>query len=414
MTRSYYLRNACTGVQAVATEAGHSVLSRYKSPMSVVACAALLCGTVTMLDAWMSDAKPEVFSHTKVSHATRSLEGAITSISSLIVWTGQNSAGRASVARSFDGFDSKAHNSPQSGATPLVRREANSGSYAGRTEGSLRDTLMRAGVPAEIREQMAGIFGSRLDIAAPAHKGDAYRVLYKRDNGAAQRKQVTAVELRSGGKVYQAVWFVAPGRTKGEYYSFDGQRLTADLFATPLDYARVSSPFGHRNHPVRGEDHMHTGVDFAASKGTPVVAAAAGIVQFVGFENGYGKYVVLRHPRGYTTYYAHLSAFARDLRVGAPVTEGQSLGTVGSTGTATGPHLHFEVRLNNRPIDPLMMTSRTRASSLTADQRIALANMTGSMRGQLAGLPVDTPTVRTASNTGTTMDRAEKPEGPLV
>jgi murein DD-endopeptidase MepM/ murein hydrolase activator NlpD len=414
MMRLYYLRNACTSVQTIAAEVSHLVLSRYKSPMRAVACAALLCGTVTMPGALTWDAKPEVFSHVEASSAIRPVLGATMPIALPIEWTGQDSAGRASIAKSFSGFVSKPNNSPLSAAAPFVSPEADSGSYAGRTEGSLRDTLARAGVPVEIREQIAGIFAARLDVAATAHEGDAYRVLYKRDDAAAQRKRVTAVELRSGGKVYQAVWFVAPGRTTGDYFSFDGQRLAAELFAMPLDYVRVSSPFGYRDHPVKGKRHIHTGVDFAAPKGTQVVAAAAGIVQFVGFENGYGKYVVLSHPQGYTTYYAHLSAFARDLRVGAPVTEGQPLGTVGSTGTATGPHLHFEVRLNNHPTDPLMLTSRTGALLLTADQRVAFDDMTGSMRGQLAGLPIGTPTVKTASNAGITMTRAAHPEGSLV
>jgi hypothetical protein len=246
MMRLYYLRNACTSVQTIAAEVSHSVLSRYKSPMRAVACAALLCGTVTMPGALTWDAKPEVFSHVEASSAIRPVLGATMPIALPIEWTGQDSAGRASIAKSFSGFVSKANNSPLSAAAPFVSPEADSGSYAGRTEGSLRDTLARAGVPVEIREQIAGIFAARLDVAATAHEGDAYRVLYKRDDAAAQRKRVTAVELRSGGKVYQAVWFVAPGRTKGDYFSFDGQRLAAELFAMPLDYVRVSSPFGYR------------------------------------------------------------------------------------------------------------------------------------------------------------------------
>ena len=414
MMRLHYLRNACAGVQAIAAEVGHSVLSRYKSPVSAVVRAVLLCGTATMLGGLVWDAEPEVFSRVEASRAIRPVLRATMPVAAPIEWTGQDSAGRASTAMSFSGFVSKAHNSPLSDAAPVVSPEAGSGSYVGRTEGSLRDTLAQAGVPIEIREQIAGIFAARVDVAAPAHEGDTYRILYKRDDAAVQRKRVTAVELRSGGNVYQAVWFVAPGRTNGDYYSFDGQRLAAELFSIPLDYVRLSSPFGYRDHPVKGKRHIHTGVDFAAPKGTPVVAAAPGIVKFIGSENGYGRYVVLGHPQGYTTYYAHLSAFARDLRVGMQVTEGQPLGMVGSTGTATGPHLHFEVRLNNQPADPLTLTSRTGASLLTADQRIAFDGMTGSMRGQLAGLSIDTSTVRTAANAGAAMNRAANTEGSLV
>jgi murein DD-endopeptidase MepM/ murein hydrolase activator NlpD len=122
---------------------------------------------------------------------------------------------------------------------------------------------------------------------------------------------------------------------------------------------------------------------------------------------------VLSHPQGYTTHYAHLSAFARDLRVGAPVTEGQPLGAVGSTGTATGAHLHFEVRLNNRPVDPLTLTSRAGAPPLTTSQRVAFDSVTGAMREQLAALPVDTQTIRMASNADGTLSRPARPEGSL-
>ncbi|WP_243751265.1 M23 family metallopeptidase [Paraburkholderia sp. BL10I2N1] len=314
-----------------------------------------------------------------------------------IEWVGQVSGGSAGIA-----------------AAPPVMPQTGSGSYAGRIEGTLRDTLVRASVPVEIQKQIARIFAARLDLAAPAQEGDTYHVLYERDDATTQRKRVTAVELRSGGGVYQAVWFIAPGRADGAYYSFDGQRLAAEPFSMPLDHVRVSSPFGYRIHPVKGKPHMHTGVDFAAPKGAPVGAAASGAVQFVGTKSGYGNTVVLSHPQGYTTHYAHLSAFARDLRVGAPVTEGQPLGAVGSTGTATGPHLHFEVRLNNRPVDPLTLTSRAGAPPLTTSQRVAFDRVTGAMREQLAALPVDTPTAKMASNAEETLNRPANPEGSLV
>jgi murein DD-endopeptidase MepM/ murein hydrolase activator NlpD len=209
------------------------------------------------------------------------------------------------------------------------------------------------------------------------------------------------------------VWFVAPGHTDGDYYSFGGQRLAAEPFSMPLDYVRVSSPFGYRIHPVKARPLMHTGVDFAAPKGTPVVAAASGTTEFIGSKHGYGNTVVIRHPQGYTTHYAHLSAFASNLRVGARVTEGQPLGAVGSTGTATGAHLHFEVRLNNQPVDPLRLTSRAGASPLTTTQRVAFNSVAGAMREQLAALPADTRTVRMASNAAGALNRPARPERSL-
>ncbi|WP_255208958.1 M23 family metallopeptidase [Paraburkholderia youngii] len=311
-------------------------------------------------------------------------------------------------------FVSKTSRSQLADAAPFVMPQVDSGFYAGRIEGTLRDTLARASVPVEIQQQIAHLFAPRLDVTAPAHKDDTYHVLYGHDDTNVQRKRLTAVELRSGGEVHQAVWFIAPGRTDGHYYSFDGRRLATKPFSMPVDHVRLSSPFGYRTHPVKGKHMMHTGVDFAAPKGTPVGAAASGTVQFIGFKAGYGNIIVLSHPRGFTTHYAHLSAFARDLRVGKPVTEGQPLGAVGSTGTATGPHLHFEVREYGRPIDPLVLTSQTRFAPLTTSQQIAFDSMTGALREQLAALPLDRPAGRMASNAESTPNTPEKQQSSLT
>jgi len=216
-----------------------------------------------------------------------------------------------------------------------------------------------------------------------------------RDRTASQRGRISAVEITLAGRTYSAVWFVAPGRTDGDYFSFDGKRLVAQPFAMPLNYVRVSSPFGYRTHPVTGLHLFHTGVDLAARTGTPVVAAAAGTVQFIGVDSsGYGKHVVVRHARGYTSYYAHLSGFASGLRVGAQVSAGQQLGAVGQTGVATGPHLHFEVRLNNQPTDPLKLTSRFGAAPLAGRDRLAFDHVASTARERLALLP---GTTRSAS-----------------
>ncbi|MGF6604950.1 murein DD-endopeptidase MepM/ murein hydrolase activator NlpD [Paraburkholderia sp. GAS448] len=392
MMRFPYLRHACASGQVIPTKVGHSVYSRFKSP----ALAVLMCGMVAMLGAsdWVTVS--EIVSRVNTSGTT------------------QPTLALEVTVPTANGLVSKTMNGRRPDGAPPVMPEADSGLYAGRIEGTLRDTLVRASVPVDVQEQIARIFAARLALAAPAQEGDTYHVLYERDDPTTQRKRVRAVELRSGGEVHQAVWFIAPGHTDGDYYSFDGRRLAAEPFSMPLDYVRVSSPFGYRTHPVKGKHLMHTGVDFAAPKGTPVAAAASGTVKFVGTRHGYGKTVVLSHPQGYTTHYAHLSAFARDLRVGAPVTEGQPLGAVGSTGTATGAHLHFEVRQNNQPVDPLTLTSRTGASPLTTSQRIAFDSVAGAMREQLAALPIDTPTVRMASNDEGALDHPAHPEGSSV
>jgi murein DD-endopeptidase MepM/ murein hydrolase activator NlpD len=284
-----------------------------------------------------------------------------------------------------------------SGAAPLDMPRADVGTYAGEIKGGLHAAWTPVGLPVDLAAQLGRIFAGRLDATKPAQAGDYYRIVYERAAGkraGASSARVTAVELRLAGRTYQAVWFVAPGRTAGDYYSFDGQRLLAEPFAMPLNYVRVSSPFGYRIHPVTGERLLHTGVDLTAAPGTPVVAASAGTVQFVGNDSGYGKHVVLRHPKGYTSYYAHLSAFAKGLRVGAQVSQGQPLGAVGQTGVATGPHLHFEVRLNNQPTDPLKLTSRSSAVPLAGRRRAAFDQLASVARERLAALPGD---LRTAT-----------------
>jgi murein DD-endopeptidase MepM/ murein hydrolase activator NlpD len=316
-------------------------------------------------------------------------------------WSGRVALSTGSVAATISlGGQSVVNGtrSTLSSAAPLTIPAPDTGTYTGQIKGGLHGAWTAVGLPADIAAQLSRILAGRLDATRPARAGDYYRIVYEPLAGnqmASLRRRVTAVEVRFADRTYRAVWFAAPGRTAGDYYSFDGQRLTAEPFALPLNYVRVSSPFGYRIHPVTGQRLLHTGVDLTAAQGTPVVAAAGGTVQFVGFDSGYGKHVVVRHARGYTTYYAHLSSFASGLRMGAQVSQGLPLGAVGQTGVATGPHLHFEVRLNNQPADPLRLTSRFSAVPLAGRQRAAFDHVANVARDQLAALSAD---MRTASN----------------
>jgi murein DD-endopeptidase MepM/ murein hydrolase activator NlpD len=261
-------------------------------------------------------------------------------------------------------------------------------SGAGSIDGSLRATLMQAGFAADVVAQIERIFAGRLDVDGAAREGDGFRIVI--DSSAAQEDatpRIASVEIRLNGRSYDALWFVAPGASSGEYYTFDGALLADALFAMPLNYRRVSSPFGMRVHPVFGEPRFHKGVDLTAPVGTPVYAAAGGTVESVRAERGYGKHVVVRHADGFTTSYAHLSMFARGLRVGERVGQGQVIGMVGRTGTTTGPHLHFEVRLNDRPIDPLTLTAHQFVAPLSGAVRLAFDAAVGVSRQRLADLP---------------------------
>jgi murein DD-endopeptidase MepM/ murein hydrolase activator NlpD len=145
------------------------------------------------------------------------------------------------------------------------------------------------------------------------------------------------------------------------------------LLRTPLDAARISSGFGMRRHPILGYSRMHQGVDFAAPTGTPVYAAGEGRIAFAGRRGGYGTTIIVNHTGGMSTLYAHLSSIQRGLRPGSAVRQGQVIGRVGSTGMSTGPHLHFEVRRNDRPLNPavaqVMPPSRLAGAELASFQR---------------------------------------------
>ncbi|HIC7207559.1 M23 family metallopeptidase [Burkholderia stabilis] len=231
---------------------------------------------------------------------------------------------------------------------------------AGNIELTLSDALNRLDVPPEVRIQLGDLVSGKVAMRASAQRGDYYRIAFDTNAGT---PRLTALELRVAGRTFGAIWFRAPGAEHGAYYTLDGTPLEAAAFTMPVKWTRISSFFGERIHPLSQAMAFHTGVDLAAPSGTPVDAAADGVVSFAGFDpGGYGRYVIVDHADGYSTYYAHLSAFAHGLKAGDTVKQGQRLGSVGMTGAATGPHLHFEVRIANDPVDPLV----TLASAQTA------------------------------------------------
>jgi murein DD-endopeptidase MepM/ murein hydrolase activator NlpD len=283
---------------------------------------------------------------------------------------------------------------PLAGASPWAPREASDESRivarTGQIDHDLHDALTQADLPADIVAQLEHLFAGRLDAARAAVPGDGFRVIYERadqSDAVTRRPHLTAAEVRLGDRTYTALWFIAPGTTHGEYYAFDGSLLPGEPFAMPLDYERISSPFGVRMHPVFGEERFHTGVDLTAHAGAPVLAAAAGTVEFAGVLSGYGRHVVINHGDGYTTCYAHLSSFARGLREGMQIAQGERIGSVGRTGVATGPHLHYEVRINEKPVDPMKLTGRDFTPPLTPAQRFALTQAAGTVHEQLAAIP---------------------------
>ncbi|MFP6562812.1 M23 family metallopeptidase [Paraburkholderia sp. B3] len=250
-------------------------------------------------------------------------------------------------------------------------------------DSTLRASLAQAGFPAEVAAQISRIFGHRVDVDARAQAGDMYRIVMDTPDGPAEPR-IEAIEVRSQGQTYDALWFAAPGAAHGAYYTPEGMPLADNRFAMPLDYRRISSPFGMREHPVYGELRFHKGVDLTAPVGTPIYAAAAGTVEMATDRLGYGKHIVLHHADGYSTYYGHLSAYASKLKPGQRVEQSQLIGYVGRTGTTTGPHLHFETRINDRPVDPLTLTSSEFVAPLSGPVREAFNARAGTARMSLA------------------------------
>jgi murein DD-endopeptidase MepM/ murein hydrolase activator NlpD len=227
---------------------------------------------------------------------------------------------------------------------------------SGRILSSLYGATDSAGIPDKIADLMADTFSTSLDFREDLRRGDTFSVIYTvnyRNGEPISAGKLLAAEYVNGGKSYRAVLFRDPfGRE--DYYTPEGESLKKGFLRSPLEFSRVTSSFSNsRKHPVFGFHRAHTGVDFGAPTGTRVKATGDATVVFAGRRGGYGNLVILRHPNGYETYYAHLSAFATGIRSGRAVGQGQVIAYVGTTGASTGPHLHYEVRIAGTPYNPM-------------------------------------------------------------
>lgn len=227
---------------------------------------------------------------------------------------------------------------------------------AGRIESTLFAAADKAGLPDSVAIQLTEIFGSEIDFHRELKRGDEFRIVYEDftlEGRSVRAGRVLSVEFINDNKPYKAYWFAANGQLGG-YFNENGRSLKKSFLRSPLAFSRISSGFTMRRfHPIQQRWKAHTGVDYAAPTGTPIMATASGTVKFVGAQNGYGNFVEVLHHNGYSTAYAHLSGFARGLRKGQRIEQGQIVGFVGSTGWATGPHLHYEFRVNSVPKNPL-------------------------------------------------------------
>lgn len=224
----------------------------------------------------------------------------------------------------------------------------------GTIQSSLFGATDAAGIPDSITLQMADVLSAKVDFLRDLRQGDQFRVVYEtrsHQGRFAGAGRLLAVEFTNQGKTHNAVWFNGDGR--GAYYDFEGTNLRGTFLRTALKFSRISSTFGMRQHPIHGRWMGHKGVDYAAPTGTPIYSTADGVVDFAGTQSGYGNVVIVKHSDKYTTLYAHQSRMAEGIRKGTRVAQGDLLGYVGQTGWATGPHLHYEFRINGQPVDPL-------------------------------------------------------------
>lgn len=231
---------------------------------------------------------------------------------------------------------------------------------SGVIDSSLSLAAQQAGISQNVIMELAGIFGWDIDFALDIRKGDSFTVLYEelfRNGEKISDGNILAADFINNGKVYRAVRYTNPQTNTSEYYTADGKSMRKAFLRTPVNFTRISSGFTtNRYHPVLHKFRSHKGVDYAAKRGTPVYAAGDGKVIFKGKKGGYGNVIILQHGSKYTTLYAHLQSYNKKLAVGAKVKQGQTVAYVGSSGLATGPHLHYEFRVDGVHRNPLTVS----------------------------------------------------------
>jgi len=217
---------------------------------------------------------------------------------------------------------------------------------------SLYETALRNNVPKSVIENLVRIYSYDVDFERKVQPGDSFDVLYADDeNGGANEVRYAALTV--GGETKKYYRFETADDGVYDYYDETGKSAKKFLVRKPVAIGMVTSPFGWRTHPLLHVSELHSGVDWGAPFGTPIFAAGNGEIEEIGLKGGYGKYVRIRHPNGYETAYGHMTAFARGLDVGSKVRQGQIIGFVGSTGLSTGSHVHFEIIVNDRFVDPM-------------------------------------------------------------
>jgi murein DD-endopeptidase MepM/ murein hydrolase activator NlpD len=221
---------------------------------------------------------------------------------------------------------------------------------------SIYETALRNHVPRPVIDDLIRIYSYDVDFQRKVQPGDTFEILYAGEDENVSdnsKAEVLFALLTTGGETRKFYRYQTTDDNLVDYYDESGKSAKKFLVRKPVSDGNITSSFGGRNHPLLGYSKMHTGVDWGASMGTPIFAAGNGIIDKVGWEGGYGKYIRIRHANGYESAYGHMSAFARGMEQGKKVRQGQVIGYVGSTGLSTGAHLHYEILINGRFVDPM-------------------------------------------------------------
>ncbi len=258
---------------------------------------------------------------------------------------------------------------------------------SGTVHSSLFAATDEAGIPDAVATQIAEVFGTDIDFRHNLHKGATFSLVYEALSADGEPitwgpgvGRIIAAQFINKNQTYSALWF-RDGDGKGSYFGLDGQSKERSFLSSPLEFSRVTSGFAMRLNPILNIWKQHKGVDYGAPIGTPVRVIGDGVVEFAGWQNGYGNVIHIKHSNDVETVYAHLSRI--DVTKGEKVNQGSTIGAVGMTGWATGPHLHFEFKVDGEQQDPLLVAKNSEGTVLTPAAKVHLAELAVSARAEL-------------------------------
>lgn len=293
---------------------------------------------------------------------------------------------RLTIRRDGLGLNASSEQAPLATATRLGSGTIRSSLFAAADESQLPDA---------VTVQMAELFGTDIDFRRELQRGDTFTVLYEALTADGEpvtwnqaSGRVLAAQFVNAGKTHDAVWFEEQqpgGKARGAYFDLQGRSKNRMFLASPMAFSRVTSGFAMRLHPIHKTWRRHLGVDYGAPTGTAVRAVGDGLVDFAGWQNGYGNVVIVRHAGDRETRYAHLSRL--NVKRGQRLDQGQLVGAVGATGWATGPHLHFEFRVRGEHVDPMRIARQSESMTISAAARARFNEQAEAARAQLAAAP---------------------------